>query len=111
MTEADWLAATNPRTMFDWLRRSGEADRHRLGLLFVACCDLMPHSVSEGRDQGLEDAGGTDDDDGHVALTDAEVQLSGAVLEAMRSIVGGESERASMVAVIRDIFGNPFRPV
>src|SRR5262245_38835167 len=111
MTEAEWLKSTDARRMFDWLRRSGRADRHRLGLLFVACCDRVPPSVAEGRDRERVDADWSDDNDDQVALTNAEFHLSGAVLEAFRSIPGGDSERATLVTVVRDIFGNPFRPL
>jgi hypothetical protein len=109
MTEAEWLVATDPRAMFHWLRRSGMADRHRLGLFFVACCDLIPPSVAEEPGAGV--AHWADDENGQIALTDAEFHLSGAVWEAMRSIGGGESQQTALVARIRDIFGNPFCPI
>ena len=48
MTEAEWLASSDPHAMFNWLRWAGTADRHRIGLLFVACCDLIPPAVAEG---------------------------------------------------------------
>jgi hypothetical protein len=108
MTEAEWLAARDLRSMFDWLRRSGRADRHRIGLLFVACCERIPPSSTLAEDRGRGHAHWPDDDDDQIALTQAEVHLSGAVLEAMRSIPG---EQAALATLIRDIFGNPFRPV
>jgi hypothetical protein len=109
MTEADWLTATDPRRMFDWLRRTGRADRHRLGLLFGECCDRIPPSVAEATGPEWPGAGWADDDD-QIALTDAEFHLSGAVLEAMRIMPDGEPERLTLASVIRDIFGDPFRP-
>lgn len=110
MTEAKWLAATDPRAMFDWLCLSGHADHRRIGLLLGACCNLIPPSVVEAPDQSQLGAHGPDDDDDPVALTDAEYYLSSALLEAMRLIPGGEGEQATLTSVIRDIFGNPFRP-
>src|SRR5215204_6250759 len=109
MTEAEWLAATDPRALFHWLRRSGTAERQRLGLLFVACCDRIPPSVTAASSQGSAASWGNDPDD-QIALTDAEFHLSGAVLEAMRVIGNGEREQVALVALIRDIFGNPFGP-
>jgi hypothetical protein len=110
MAEAEWLNATDPRSMLDWLRRSGKADRRRIGQLFVACCDRIPPSATLMTDRDREHTSWPDDDD-PIALTQAEVHLSGAVLEAMRSLLGVASERSALVGIIRDIFGNPFGPV
>jgi hypothetical protein len=109
VTEAEWLACGDPRAMFHWLCLSRRSDRHRLGQLFVACCDLIPPSVAGGSPMP-EGHHWTDDDSRQIALTDAEFHLSEAVREAMRAIGSGESEQAALVALIRDIFGNPFRP-
>jgi hypothetical protein len=111
MTEAEWLACTDPNVMFRWLLRNRAIDRPRLGLFFVACCARIPPSVADG--PGAASTHWTDDDDdfGPVALTDAEHNLAGAVLEAMRTIGSKESEKAALVALIRDIFGNPFRSI
>jgi hypothetical protein len=109
MTEAEWLASSDPRRMFNWLWQNGTTNRHRIGHFFVVCCDLIPPSVAER--QGTEGAYWTADEDSQIALTDAEFHLSGAVMEAMRAIGVGESERVRLGAILRDIFGNPFRPV
>jgi hypothetical protein len=108
VTEQEWLVCDDPGQMFTWLRRIGGADRHRLGLFFVACCNLIPLSIDEGESQGPEAAPCAGY--GQVALENAELHLSGAVSEAMRAVGGGECERATLVALIRDIFGDPFRP-
>ena len=78
-----------------------------------ACCERVQLGDSGRRNEGPENAHWTDNDDDQIALTQAEFHLSGAVLEAMRSILieGADSERATLVAVVRDIFGNPFRLV
>ena len=109
MTEAEWLACTDAKAMLHWLRRGGTADRYRLGLLFAACCALIPPSVVEQPSAGP--AYWADDEDDQIALTDAEFHLYEAVLEAMRAIGGGDCERAALVALLREIFGNPFCPV
>src|SRR4051812_27156117 len=106
MTEAEWLVATDPGRMFDWLRRSGKADRYRIGLLFDACCDCIPPSSAETTGQGQTGDQWADDEDDQIALTDAEFYLSWAVSEAMRSIPDGGGERVALAGDIRDIFGN-----
>ena len=110
MTEEEWLVATDPCRMFAWLCRRGKTERHRLGLLFAACCDRIPHSPAKATGNGRPAAHLAEDDD-QIALTDAEYHLSGAVLEAMRSIPGGEDKQIVLAVLIRDIFANPFRPV
>ncbi|VTR91873.1 Uncharacterized protein (Fragment) OS=uncultured bacterium PE=4 SV=1 [Gemmata massiliana] len=109
MTEAEWLACEDPRAMFHWLRMNGTLNRPRLGLLFAACCDLIPHSVAEQPAPGA--VHWTDNEYDQAPLSDAQFQLSGAVVEAMRAIATSDIQQAVTVAVLRDIFGNPFRPV
>jgi hypothetical protein len=95
--------------MFRWLHRIGSVDRPRLGLLFAACCELLPPSAAEGPGAGA--AHRTDAGYGQIALTDAESHLSGAVWEAMRSVGSGRGEQAALATLFREIFGNPFRLV
>ncbi len=113
MTEAEWLTCDDPHGLFNWLCRSHATDRYRLGLLFGACCDCIPPSAAEETAHTPTGGHWTDDDSSQIALADeaAEYHLTGAVLEAMRAIGAGESERRVLAALIRDIFGNPFRAV
>lgn len=69
MTEAEWLACDNPRLAFRWLRQSGASDRSQLGLLFSACCDLIPPTAAEPPPT----AHWSKDEYGQIALTDAEL--------------------------------------
>jgi hypothetical protein len=105
MTEEEWLGCKSPWTMLRWVRASGKADRSQLGLLFAACCDSMPlvHAQPKaGYFRWLVDP---------IALTDAEFHLFNAVAEVMRAIGDGDRERAGLLVLMWDIFGNPFRPV
>jgi hypothetical protein len=108
VTEAEWLTCGDARAMFHWLCLSRRSDRHRLGQLFVVCCDLIPPSVAGG--SLMPEVPHWTDASRQIALTDAEFHLSEAVREAMRAIGSGESEQAALVTLIHDIFGNPFRP-
>src|SRR5690242_730261 len=104
MTESQWLACADPQAMLSWLGMSGRAVRHKLGLFFAACCSRLPPGAAVGA-AGPRDG---DNPDGPIARTDAVYHLYRAVSEVMRFIESGEGERAALVALLRDIFGNPF---
>ncbi len=57
MTEAEWLAATDPQPMLDFLRwRAGD---RKLRLFDVACCRMVWHLLpEEGSERGVEAAEG-----------------------------------------------------
>ena len=49
MTEADWLAATNPQTMLKFVQGSGKASDRKLRQFAVACCRLIWHEITDER--------------------------------------------------------------
>src|SRR5690348_4171370 len=57
MTEADWLAATDPTPMLEWLRRWGPVSDRKLRLFTVACGRTLPSLLAyEQLRAGLETA-------------------------------------------------------
>src|SRR6187549_460729 len=108
MTEAEWLCDRPPPNVR--LALSEREDRPSPPRATVRRV-LRPHSALGCRAAKPGAAGSQwADDDDPIALTSADFYLSEAVLEAMRFIPSGESERATLASVIRDIFGDPFRP-
>jgi hypothetical protein len=107
VNEHDWLCATNPNSMLEWLYTSKKAERRQLEYYFGECCRLIPRSqVQRAHHFDLDE-----DDHNQDALTQAQFHLGSAICEAIRMIGNGNGEPAYLVTVLRDIFGNPFRPI
>jgi hypothetical protein len=49
MTEADWLAATDPQGMLSFLRETGRVTDRKLRLFAVACCRRVWNLLSDGK--------------------------------------------------------------
>jgi hypothetical protein len=56
MNESEWLSATDPSTMLEFLRGSGRASHRKLRLLMAACCRRVVHTFDEEDDWGREEA-------------------------------------------------------
>jgi hypothetical protein len=149
MTEAEWLACTDPRPMLEFLRREGAAGERKWRLFGVACCRLWWHRLANYEWPWVEAAeryaDGLGDRD---ALSRAEVEVSDSALQfvdisgqhywtplelviavtspdaraaaaAVAGLVGWDGYDPAVLAevvgaapaVLRDLFGNPFRPV
>ena len=149
MTEAEWLTATRPDLMFDYLHASGsgrsKSGQRRVRLVGCASARRVQHSMTEsGRDWlakaeaiadgakkrqriegearrsihfGPSDGQWTDyRSDMAAYLTLAESPMLGAARSAAAVAEAvaahrNQAELAYQAGLIRDIFGNPFRPV
>jgi hypothetical protein len=78
MTEADWLAATDPRPMLEFLRDRGKASERKLRLFACACCRRVWHRLPDGRTRGAVEVseryadGAAREDDLDAAMREAE---------------------------------------
>jgi hypothetical protein len=155
MTEAEWLAATDPDPMLEFLWTHGGASDRSLRLFGVACCRRVWHLLGDEKsvravevaewfaeretvtsrrmDAACRDAWGayyTAPSAGHSAAARAAVHVTQTVrsrvnrwpfgygesasfwkLTQLATVAtGGQGEPAAQVALLRCIFGNPFRP-
>jgi hypothetical protein len=140
MTEVEWLAATDPTPMLEFL--AGRASDRKLKLLGLACCwniwplidvDRSQEAVAiaeqflegwvdkETIRQALDRAATyvTEGPAYYAAASAAQfalhryptfTQLQQHVLNPAAA-ARGEGEHQKQAALVRDIFGNPFRPV
>lgn len=123
MSETEWLQSTDPTTMLQLLR--GKATGRKLRLFARACCRSVWHLLGEKRHRKavgvpepyLEDLLSSAEITGIRAVEDEEDAVTAeaawpwaeeAVKEAQAA---GEEERNRCCALLRDVFGNPFRPM
>jgi hypothetical protein len=111
MTEAEWLAATDPQPMLDFLM--GKASSRKLICFFLAFCPDYTSSTTDRLDEALRppwlDVHGPDD----YTLPSQTRCLAWAKLLTHRNYPADHRTRPRAVAapLLRDIFGNPFRQV
>lgn len=138
MTEAEWLTCTDPGPMLEYLK--GRASERKLRLFGVACCRLVWHLLDEIGKKAVECAermadGQTTADEheqmenlswwgadglnyeddpiwlagwaAHGTLTESPAKAGLLTARA----VPAEGHQLSQARLLRDIIGNPFRPV
>jgi hypothetical protein len=127
MTEAEWLACTDPRPMLEFLE--GKASERKLRLVACACCrGLWPLltdersrravEVSERYADGEATSGemlaasaAADTAAADIAAWAAARAAAGDAAWAARAAATVATSDAALVALLREVFGNPFRPM
>ncbi len=94
MTESEWLACEDPAVMLEWLpRHNVPPSERKLRLFACACCRQVWPLLTDERSQA--------------AVVAAEQYADGLITEdAARA-----AEQREQAALLREIIGNPFRPV
>jgi hypothetical protein len=88
MTPDEWDACTEPQQMLQFLRDSGRATERKLRLFACACCRRVRHLLLPEAFEALK------------------VESAGRSWPEANKAAG-----AWLSAVVRDLFGDPFRPV
>jgi hypothetical protein len=109
MTEAEWLACTDPQKMLGFLE--GKASDRKFQLLAAACGRSLWHLITDERSRRTVE----------VAERYVDGEATGEEMAAAEAVDPGTSDTAweaaldaagaAHAALVRDIFGNPFRPV
>jgi hypothetical protein len=131
MTEAEWLLATDPQSMLEFLRARGGASGRKLRLFAVGCCRKAWGRPGPKAKAAAEVAEAhADGKAGRPALAAARrdvrrgtapagvlaywttepVPLTAAASTVSRGEGTGALADSFMAALLRDVFGNPFRP-
>jgi hypothetical protein len=107
MTEAEWLACTEPQKMLEFLR--DKCSRRKMWMFDAACCRRCWHLLNVRSRNAVEVT------ELYLETTADGIASAGAWFGAVRTAAGtaarlGSSEPTVQAALLRDIF-NPFRPV
>jgi hypothetical protein len=114
MTDAEWLACTDPMQMLNFVR--GKTSNRKRRLLAVACVRRVWHLLDERGRKEVEEAERYAD-----GLADRRELENAIRSDPDRGLMLPERDAAEAVGwarqtrrhclILRDIFGNPFRPV
>src|SRR5947209_14256780 len=112
MNEREWLTSIEPTPMLGYLR--GKASERKLRLFAVSCCRRMWHLLPDERSRKAVEvaeriAEGTADES--ICLSGCQFPADVAVAVARRAeAVDPPTEAPAQAALVRCVFGNPFRP-
>jgi hypothetical protein len=132
VTESEWLASKDPTAMLEFLRNSEKASDRKLRLFAVACCrSIWPWFEDEASKKAVDAserfADGLIDpkqlEHAHDTALFAECNEAAMSTSATKitnveasdaaawgEVMAGHDECTTQAALLRDIFGNPFRP-
>jgi hypothetical protein len=134
VTEAEWSACTDPKLMLEFLR--SKASDRKLRLFAAACCrrvwDLLgdarsrqqveaaeayvdgqvtEHALEDTASGGHDGSGGPTEAAFWCCAEDYAFAADLVASQARRSDEDRPSDESRKAALLRDLFGNPFRPV
>jgi hypothetical protein len=110
VTEAEWLAETDPEKMLKFLRF--KCGVRKVRLLTAACHRQKWHHLNEQSSKAVEAAEELANNRAAIAakgLREAKMDADAAAYAAWRE-VGSSPAPDTQVGLLRDVFGNPFRP-
>jgi hypothetical protein len=118
MTEREWAVCSDSNEMLAYLLQSARASDRKRRLFTVASYRRVWHLLPDGRIRAAVELserhadGLASREEVEAAWDAAEAAVpEGAVLLPVYAALEADAERAAQCPLLRDIFGNPFRPV
>jgi hypothetical protein len=119
MTEREWAECTDSNQMLAYLLQSGRASDRKRRLFTVACYRRVWHLLDDERSRAAVEVserhadGLAGPDEVEAAWEAAEAAGPGGLDPHLPvyAALAGAAERAAQCPLMRDVFGNPFRPV
>jgi hypothetical protein len=107
VSEDEWLACSDPLQMWDWLVKTGRVSQRRYGCVLRACFEQIRQGKLRPQAQDVWEESGVDAHVEPIAPQDVVRQW----IEGAGGAPESCGEKGELVALLREVFGNPFRPV